>query len=82
MTDDISKKIRKLENELDDLSFDVNKLNNVINNIETKNKEIKNGIGLGVVSAMVISYTANNSILWMFIHGFFNWFYIAYYILK
>jgi len=31
---------------------------------------------------MIISYTANHSILWMLIHGFFGWFYVIMYVIR
>jgi hypothetical protein len=33
----------------------------------------------GIALAIVISYTANHSILWAIVHGFFSWFYIIYF---
>jgi hypothetical protein len=37
---------------------------------------IRNGIGLGSVIAVVVSWTANQSIGWAIVHGFLGWFYI------
>lgn len=42
---------------------------------------VKNGIGVGVVMAMIISWSLNHSVLWMLIHAFFSWFYVIYYLL-
>ena len=39
------------------------------------------GAGLGTALAVVISYTAWQSIGWAIIHGFFGWFYVLYYII-
>jgi hypothetical protein len=39
------------------------------------------GITLGGILAIVISYTANHSILWAILHGIFGWFYVIYFIL-
>lgn len=39
------------------------------------------GIGLGSVLAVVLSWSANKSILWAIMHGFFSWFYVVYYVL-
>ncbi|HJD60964.1 MAG TPA: hypothetical protein LFW14_00275 [Rickettsia endosymbiont of Degeeriella rufa] len=39
------------------------------------------GISLGSILAIVISFNVNHSILWAIIHGFFGWFYVAYYLL-
>ncbi len=36
------------------------------------------GIGLGSVIAVVISWSANHSVLWAAIHGFLGWFYVIY----
>jgi len=42
---------------------------------------IKYGIGYGAVVAMILSYTANKSILWMLIHGWLSWLYVVYFAL-
>lgn len=39
------------------------------------------GIGFGCALAMVISWSANHSILWAILHGFFSWLYVIYYAL-
>ena len=41
----------------------------------------KYGIGFGTALAIAISYTANQSILWAIIHGFFGWLYVIYFAL-
>lgn len=48
---------------------------------ESKNKlsvNISSGIGFGVCLAIVISYTANQSIGWAILHGIFGWGYVLY----
>jgi len=42
----------------------------------------KVGIGFGSALAITISWSANKSILWAIIHGFFSWFYVIYYALR
>ncbi|HBM91136.1 MAG TPA: hypothetical protein DD400_04600 [Rhodospirillaceae bacterium] len=42
---------------------------------------VKYGIGYGAVVAMILSYSANKSILWMLIHGWVNWLYVIYFAL-
>ncbi|EAR07513.1 hypothetical protein [Reinekea blandensis] len=42
---------------------------------------VKNGISFGSALAIAMSWTANKSILWAIIHGFFSWFYVLYYAL-
>lgn len=42
---------------------------------------VKNGISFGSALAIAMSWTANKSILWAIIHGFFSWFYVIYYAL-
>ncbi len=42
---------------------------------------VKTGISFGSCLAMIISYTAYQSILWAIVHGLFGWFYVIYYIL-
>ncbi|MES2673755.1 MAG: hypothetical protein V4660_05915 [Pseudomonadota bacterium] len=39
------------------------------------------GIGVGTVIALILSWSANKSILWLIIHGFLGWFYVIYYVL-
>jgi hypothetical protein len=36
------------------------------------------GISFGSALAMVISYSANHSILWAIIHGILSWLYVIY----
>jgi hypothetical protein len=40
---------------------------------------IKAGIGFGTALAISISWSVHQSILWAVVHGFFSWFYVAYY---
>lgn len=42
---------------------------------------IRNGVGLGSVLAVVLSWDRNKSILLAIIHGFFSWLYVIYYAL-
>ena len=46
---------------------------------QTHNLVVKNGIGLGTVIAVVISWNRNESVLFAIIHGIFSWFYVIYY---
>ena len=39
------------------------------------------GVSFGSALAMVISYSANHSILWAIIHGFLSWLYVIYFAL-
>jgi len=41
---------------------------------------VKSGIGFGSALAMVISYTAHQSVLWAIIHGILCWFYVIYFV--
>jgi len=34
---------------------------------------------LGIIIAVVISWSVNQSILWAILHGIFGWFYVLYY---
>ena len=43
--------------------------------------KIGGGISLGTLIAIVISWSANHSVLWAIVHGFFGWFYVLYYLL-
>ena len=40
---------------------------------------MKDGIGLGTILAVIISYVANHSIFWAIVHGIFGWLYILYF---
>ncbi len=42
----------------------------------------KEGVSLGVVLAIVISYVKWHSIGWALLHGMLNWVYVIYYIIK
>lgn len=42
---------------------------------------VRFGLGYGGVAAMILSYSANKSILWMLIDGWLNWIYVLYYAL-
>ncbi len=42
---------------------------------------VKKGVSFGSVLAMIISYTAWNSIFWAIIHGLLGWIYVIYYII-
>lgn len=42
---------------------------------------VKLGIGYGSVAAMILSYSANQSILWMLIDGWLSWLYVVYFAL-
>jgi hypothetical protein len=43
-----------------------------------RNDAITSGIGFGTALAIVISYSANHSILWAIIHGILSWLYVIY----
>lgn len=42
----------------------------------------KAGVSFGSALAMVISYSANKSILWAIVHGFLSWIYVIYYAIR
>lgn len=42
----------------------------------------KAGIGFGTALAIAISWSANKSILWAIVHGFFSWAYVIYYAIR
>ena len=46
---------------------------------QTQNTVVRNGIGLGTVIAVVISWSRNESILFAILHGILSWFYVIYY---
>jgi hypothetical protein len=42
---------------------------------------IKFGLGYGAVAAMILSWSANKSILWMLIDGWLSWIYVIFFAL-
>ncbi len=42
---------------------------------------VRSGISFGSALAIVISYTAHESVLWAIIHGIFSWLYVIYFVL-
>ncbi|MCL2056814.1 MAG: hypothetical protein FWH02_06325 [Oscillospiraceae bacterium] len=46
------------------------------------NSSVKAGISFGSCLAMVISYTAWQSIPWAIVHGLLSWVYVIYYYVK
>ncbi len=50
--------------------------------MSTSNTATSSGITLGAAIAVVLSYSANKSILWMMLHGIFSWFYVIYHAIK
>ena len=45
---------------------------------EYKREFVKTGVTFGSALAIVISYTANKSILWAIFHGILSWIYVLY----
>ncbi|MDR3450465.1 MAG: hypothetical protein P4M15_12110 [Alphaproteobacteria bacterium] len=41
----------------------------------------KYGLGYGAAAAMILSYSVNQSILWMLIDGWFSWLYVFFFAL-
>ena len=42
---------------------------------------VKNGIGIGSVIAIVVSWDRNKSILYALLHGILGWLYVVYFII-
>ena len=42
---------------------------------------VSTGISMGTALAMILSYSANKSILWAIVHGVLSWFYVVYFAL-
>ena len=40
---------------------------------------IESGMGMGAVLAMILSYSANKSIIWAIIHSILSWIYVIYF---
>ena len=49
--------------------------------ISSTGEVVKTGISFGSALAIVLSYTANKSILWAIFHGILSWFYVIYFAL-
>ena len=47
-----------------------------------KGEVVRTGITFGSALAMVISWTANKSLLWVIVHGLLSWLYVVYYPLR
>lgn len=47
-----------------------------------KGDVVRTGLSFGSALAMVISWTANKSMLWVIIHGLLSWLYVIYYALR
>ena len=45
-------------------------------------KTVKSGITFGSALAMVISYTAWQSVGWAILHGLLSWAYVIYYVIR
>ena len=43
---------------------------------------VKAGVSFGSALAMVISWTANKSLLWAIVHGLLSWLYVIYYAVR
>jgi len=74
-----------LEVDIEELIYGTkHKKNIIINHFQTKNvtETVEDGVGLGVALAVVISYVKWHSIGWAIFHGFLNWIYVIYYIIK
>ncbi|MCL7761915.1 hypothetical protein MPF19_00710 [Polaribacter sp. Z014] len=49
---------------------------------EVKQSIYRNGIGMGSVIAIVISWSKNKSVLYAILHGVLSWLYVIYYIIN
>ena len=45
----------------------------------TRVEAARAGVSFGSALAIVISWSAHNSILWAIVHGIFSWFYVIYF---
>ena len=61
--------------------FSIDVYSQEINNLEIKQAVIKNGIGLAIMLAIVISWNRNKSILLTIINGIFSGVDVLYYII-
>jgi hypothetical protein len=49
---------------------------------ERSGQALKVGVSFGSVLAMVISWSANKSLLWVIVHGLLSWIYVIYYAVR
>lgn len=49
--------------------------------MEDNKTVVGGGVGIGAVIAIILSWTANHSILWAIIHGWLGWIYVVYHLL-
>jgi hypothetical protein len=49
--------------------------------VVVRREVVRSGLSFGSALAMVISYSANQSILWAILHGILSWLYVIYYVL-
>jgi len=49
---------------------------------EERGRAVRAGISFGSALAIVISWTANKSLLWAIVHGLLSWFYVVYYAIR
>ena len=52
------------------------------NDMDRGRAVVKAGASFGSALAMVISWTANKSLLWAIVHGLLSWLYVIYYALR
>ena len=50
--------------------------------MNTGQQVVKACVSFGSALAMVISWTANKSLLWAIVHGLLSWLYVIYYALR
>jgi len=50
--------------------------------MRTGGQVVRAGVSFGSALAMVISWTANKSLLWAIVHGLLSWLYVIYYALR
>jgi hypothetical protein len=51
-------------------------------NYNVRQEAVRSGIGFGSALAIVISWSANHSILWAIVHGLLSWIYVIYYLIR
>ncbi len=51
-------------------------------NYNVRHEAVRSGISFGAALAIVISWSANQSILWAIVHGLLSWIYVIYYIIR
>jgi len=78
--DDAEPTIQNLEQRIDELEFEVERLKEEAKESRAATASI--GYAMGMALAMILSWSKNASILWCMLHGLLSWIYVIYFAVK